>query len=1020
MNTLIETIFSRSRLSVGLALMLSIVGVATWLSMPRQEDPTMKARFGLVIAPYPGANPLDVERLVALPLEEELSELSDIERVQVTIRTGIAIVNIRFRSSVMDTQRAWEKVRRAIQAAHREMPKSAILPTINQKLNETEAVVVALRGPNDVLVLAEYADKLKSKMMAMNDVSRVEITGDAGEQISISIRESVATKLGLSHVEILQALTSRNLSSPGGIINIGERRIELKPNSEFRTLEEIRRTPIFLRSPGQPSGAMIPLEDIAEVRAMVAQPLTQRARLNGEVAVFVGVVPRRGLDAIRFGKSIQKEIDTFAADNPKIQVENLAFQPKQVEDRLQELGGSLLLGILIVGLLLIMTMGFRLGLVVSSVVPLVTFATIGIYGALDGVFHQIAAAALVLALGMLVDNAIVMAELVQSNLDAGLDRRDAMLGAVKELFIPLLSSTATTVAAFVPMLLAPGTTGEFTRSIPVVAIIALTVSYGFAVIVTPVFSGLVLRPNISQKDRPQTKGAKFTKKLARVSVQHPVWALLFVATVVLLSGSLAPKVKKDFFPQSDKKHLIVMMTLPEGTNLDTTNEKSKILERFLMEHELVESVAAFVGRSTPRFYYNLPLRPNASHMAQLVVKVSEASLLTPLISDLRVFSREKLVDALVLPKRLEQGPPVAAPVEIRLLGNDLQDLFAASEKVRKIVREIEGSIDIRADHGLGKFFVEYEIDDAAASRLGLARASVVRSMYGRTVGLPAGKFHKNRTRIPIQVRSFNAANSSLAQVDAFELSGPAGRVPLSRITQSKLKTSPAVIHRFNGVRRVSVLTDILPGRTYAEIISELLPQIENMTFPEGVKWEIGGASEASADANKEIGKNAPLAFILLLVILLAQFNSFRRTLIVLLTAPMAILGIWPGLYLGGLAFGFIALLGAIALIGIVVNGAIVLLDVIELERNAGAKIPDAIEAAIMRRTRPILLTTLTTIAGLMPLLFSKSTLWPPMASAMISGLTIATVLTLVAVPASYRLLFRSETNSDTQTRGDGE
>ncbi len=1000
MNKLIEAIFSRSRLAVGLALTLSLVGIGTWLTMPRQEDPSMSPRFGLIIAPYPGANSEQIESSIVKPLEDELAEVSEIETVHVTIRKGIAILNLKFRANVTDTQTVWDEVDVAVEDAFKEMPKSAIRPTINHTLNETESVVVAISGSNDVLKLSDYADDLKSRMMKLPDVSRVEITGDGGEQITVSIRESMAKKLGLSHQEILRSLKTRNISSPGGSLNLGNRSIELTPKSEFTSLAEIQETPIRLKS-----GATIPLSRIADVRRMVAEPMGQRARLNGEVTVFVGIVPVKGLDAIRFGKKIQAEIDAFEKRHPDIHMENLAFQPDDVESRLSDLGGSLILGILIVGLLLFLTMGIRLGIVVSSVVPLVTFATIGVYGALDGVFHQIAAAALVLALGMLVDNAIVMAELVQSNLDDGMDRKNATLGAVKELFVPLLSSTATTLAAFVPMLLASGSTGEFTRSIPVVAMIALSVSYIFAVVVTPFFAGIVLKPNPTAS---KSRLDGFTKKLASFSVQRPVVALLLVLVIVGVSGSFAPKVKKDFFPKSDKKQLLVMVNMPEGTNLDATNRVSLKLEKYLNEHDKVHSVAAFVGRSTPRFYYNLPLKPNASHLAQLVVKVGDAQELNGLMEDLSAFSRTEVREAHVIPKRLEQGPPVEAAVEVRLLGDDLQDLFEASESLRKLFRSIDGTKDIRANHGPGKVFVEYEIDDALASRVGLARASVVQAMYGRTSGLPAGSFRRDGDLVPIRLRSDAGSYATLSQVDAIEMTGPAGRIPISRITRTHLEVGPAVINRYRGMRKVSVFSDVESHTTYEEIVSKLRPELAKLDLPEGIEWEIGGATEASVEANEGIAKNGPLALILLLAILLAQFNSFRKTLIVLLTAPMAILGIWPGLFIGNLSFGFIALLGAIALLGVVVNGAIVLLDVIELERNNGAGIADAIESAIMRRTRPILLTTLTTIAGLMPLLFSKSTLWPPMAAAMISGLTIATVLTLVAVPAAYRLLFRNE------------
>lgn len=1003
MQNLIALIFSRSRLTVGLSLILSFAGILTWFTMSRQEDPTMSPRFGLIIAPYPGGSPEQVERLIVKPIEDELAEISGIRMVAANIRTGIAIVNVELQKEITDTQSAWTDIEKALNEATKKLPDAAITPTLTTNLAETESVVIALTGTQNVLNLADRAEKLKSHLMSLRDVSRVEIAGYDKDQITISFEESVFKKLQLSPERIVQEIKANNISAPGGSIRIGTRQLSLQPSTEFRTIDEIKKMPIILGN-----GELVLLGDITEIRRMLHEPLNQGARMNGEVAVFVGIVPTEGTDALKFGKLMNKEIENFSKANSDINISILAFQPEQVAQRLKGLGKSLLLGILIVGFILLLTMGFRLGAVVASVVPLVTFATITIYGAIGGVFHQTAAAALVLALGMLVDNAIVMSELVQANLDEGRERRDAILGAVQELAIPLLSSTATTLAAFVPMLLAPGNTGEFTRSIPIVAMIALSVSYVFAMVVTPLFSGYILKPRIHNKESWTDKLATI---LAKNSVKRPVITILLALVVIGISGSFAPLVKKNFFPPSDKNQIVVTIETPPGTHIDATNIVTKKVERFLLERSKTKSVAAFVGRSAPHFYYNIPLKPSATHLAQIIVTVNDTDDVIPMIREIESYVSKNIYDANVIPRQFEQGPPVAAAVEVRIKGADLQTLYTTSERVRRIMREVKGTKRVRADHGPGNASIVYEVNDVIASRHGIKRGSLVSTMYGRTMGLNVGDYRAYDDITPIQIRGNKGYRASLADISAFEIPGRQGSIPIGKISQPKVIIGPSVIRHHQGLRTITALSDVEEGLTYASIVDELRPKLEAMDFPEGVEWELGGLLEASLKANESLGENAPLAIILLLAILLAQFNSFRRTFIVLITAPMAILGIWPGLFIGNLSFGFIALLGSIALIGIVVNAAIVLIDVIELERKKGALIADAIEAAVRKRTRPILLTTLTTVSGLAPLLFSKSTLWPPMAAAMVSGLTIATVLTLVAIPALYRLLFRKENDN---------
>ncbi|MGE3635765.1 MAG: efflux RND transporter permease subunit, partial [Sandaracinaceae bacterium] len=747
----------------------------------------------------------------------------------------------------------------------------------------------------------------------------------------------------------------------------------------------------------------VPLGSIAEVRRAPAEPRLERARLDGAPTVVLGVIPRDAIDAVAFGEDVRAVLAEYRTEHPQWTLTEIAYQPDKVSGRLGELGLSLLLGVGIVLLVLFLTMGPRLGVVVGSVVPLVTFASLAIYAAGGGVLHQMAVAALVLALGLLVDNAIVMAEAIQHRLDAGASRAEAMRGAVSELAIPLASATATTLASFVPMLLAPGTTGDFTRAIPIVVMITLSASYVYALVVTPLVGGFLLRPRASSGDGWVERAARW---IAQRSVKRPGLTLAAVGLVVGGAGAFATIVQKDFFPSSDREQLVVSVELPEGAHLDATDDASRRLERALSERREVVSVAAFVGRSAPSFYYNLPRAPRSPHLAHVVVTTRSAADVGAIRTFVRAWSARELPDATVVPRRLEQGPPVPAPIEVRLLGDDLADLHLAAEQVQRVLREDPRAADVRTTQGPGVPTLGFAIDDAVAGRRGVARAQIASAMLGRTEGLRAGSYRGGEDPVPIVVRASAGDAHAPEQLDAIDLVSAAGWTPLGAVTTRDLSFGPAVIQHRDGRRVVSVLAEVEDGSTYAQIIADARPRLEALELPSGVSFVLGGATESSAKANDALASRAWLGALLLVVVLIAQFESLRRVAIVLVTAPLAALGIWPGLFALDLPFGFVALLGAIALIGIAVNAAIVLLDLTESLRAEGASIAAALEAAVTRRTRPILLTTVTTIAGLVPLLFSESTLWPPMAAAMISGLTVATALTLFAVPALYRLLFR--------------
>jgi multidrug efflux pump subunit AcrB/outer membrane protein TolC len=958
----------------------------------------MPAYWGQAVVAFPGADAEMVERLVLEPVEDALAEVDDIKHVMSSAYAETAVVAIDLDESVSDTDEAWDEVREALDTARTEFPSGVSEPRLNAKMStDHDAVVLAVTGSPEPTELLAAARELRDALLAVPDVARVKIVGDPGEQVTIGLDDAAARRLGLPASALAAQLGARTRILPGGTLALGDRTVRLRPMAEMESVAEIARTQIQL-----PSGATVPLGEIADVRFGLREPVTELMRLDGDMAVGLGVVAKEKVNAVRFGDRVRAAVEGAAAELEPFVVHTVAFQPERVADRLSSLNQSLLMGILIVAGMVILAMGLRLGLVVASVVPLVAFAAFAVFAWSGGELHQISIAAVVLALGMLVDNAIVVAENIQWRLDRGVERRDAARAAVRELAVPLAAATATTIAAFLPMLLAQSSTADFTRSIPVVVIMTLTISYLFAMAVTPVLSEIFLRPGSSRATAFTTALGTIAAGLALRRTRIVLAAVTVLVAISVLASGL---VRQQFFPSADRNQFVVDIKLPEGAHLSATDAASDTLERALLARPEVTHVGAFVGRSAPRFYYNIQSVPWSPHFAQLMVTTRSTADVKPTLAWLRGEAERSLPGIEVIGRTLEQGPPVAAPVEIRLFSDNLASLREAAGSIAGILRDTDGTVDVRHDLGPGEPTLRIVIDDAAAGRQGLTRADVAAAVHGHTRGFPVGELRTGDDPVPIVVRSSAGELMPAEALEVVDVAAPNGAVvPLAQVARLDAVWRPAAIHHRDRSRIATVSSQLDPGSTFSDVTRGLDARLAEAGLPDDVRIAFGGDAEGSGEANTAMLATLPAGVLLLLGVLLAEFNSFRRVAIILTTVPLAATGVIPGLLLADQPFGFMSLLGVIALVGIVVNNAIVLLEVIERRRRDGAAVDEALTDAIQQRIRPILLTTATTVAGLMPLALSPSTLWPPLAWAMISGLLASTVLTLVFVPALYRVL----------------
>jgi multidrug efflux pump subunit AcrB len=990
---------------ISLVLLLSLTGLAAWFTMIRQEDPAFPYRYGYVMVQFPGADVEQVEHLVAKPLEEEISEVEAVDEIETTIRAGFVHVIIGMKPTVYDTDNAWDRIRVAVARAEARFPEGAGRAFVDDRQVDAQTVVLAVGGSDDILELQQAAERLKNRLYSISAVSRVRLFGDSGEQVTIAIDDASIKTLGITPQQIMEQLSARNQIIPGGFVEVDGRQTLVRPQTEFRSIAEIANSPIVLSG-----GNSVPLSSIASVGMEVTQPPVGTVWMNQKQVVAVGVtVARNQVNTVEFGYHLRDFLDDLRPEFAPLTIEEMFFQPVHVKARLAELGYSLLAGVLIVGTLLILTMGPRMGLVVAVILPLVTLSSLSLFAMGGGVLHQMAVAGMVIALGMLVDNAIVMVENIQWHIDRGASAVEAAVRSVTELAKPLAAATGTTLAVFVPMLISRGDAADFTRAIPVTILIMLSMSYLFAVFVTPLLSQVVLRPRPGHAGR--NRMAKAGTAIGSLSVRHGRWALLAAAILILTAAVGSRFVGKEFFPPTDRRQMVVDVYYPEGTPIELTTEFVTAMAAELSAFDESVNVHAFSGNSGPRFFYNLNENPRAPHIGRVVIETRRFEDLEMLIQWVRSEAATRWPEVQIVARRLAQGPPSPAPVELRVIGSDREHLARYAEDITAMMREIPGTVDVRHNLGIGIPSLRFEIEDAVADARGLNRQRVAQALAQQTQGIKIGSYRASEDPIPIVLRSREGSQFSLDQLLAVNAyPAPHKGIPVMDTGQARMEWQAAVIHHYNLEPVVTIFSELEDGVTYAAVFEEIFKRLPSLDPPAGTRVIAGGSQESSGEANTALFKTLPIGIILLLFFLLLQFNSYRRVLIVLVTVPLAITGVVPGLLITGNTFGFMSLLGVITLVGIVVNNAIVLIDVIDHNLGAGMGSAEAVVEAVARRTRPILLTTLTTVAGLLPLTFTSSTLWPPMAWSIISGLLAATVLTLGVVPTLSNWLLKPQSH----------
>ena len=1014
-----------NRVTIVCVLMLLLAGVNAFFSLPQAEDPGFIVRTAMVRTVFPGANPERVENLVTDKIEKAIQEIPELDVVRSTSKTSSSIVYVDIKESYTAMRPIWDNLRRKIADVREELPDGIIGPFVNDEFGDVFGIIIAItagqggdgRPEISYAEMKDIAEAARDQLLRLDDTAKVEIYGVQEERVFVEYNNARLAELGLSVVQLQQILQGRNIIIPGGSVSTGVERIELEPSGNFDNIQDLARTVISV--PGR--NEFLYLEDIAEVRRDYIDPPSSKFHANGLPALGIAVSKKPEGNIVSLGRQIEQLVETWNNEYPiGIDFEPVAFQTTTVERKVDEFTGNVGQAIAIVLGIMLLMLGFRTGFIVASLVPTAMVATLVILQFLEISLNQMSLAALIIALGMLVDNAIVMAESIMVEMAEGKSRVEAAVASARELRIPLLTSSLTTAAAFLPIYLAESTTGEYTGQLFTVVTVTLLCSWILALTLIPLLCVMFLKVQPpAHGDAHETRFYRSYRRLLLGGVRHPFLALLGVIGLFVFSLQGMQYIPNIFFPPSDTPMFTAEIESPVGTAIERNEEIVYEIERFVEselmandeDQEGVTNWSSYVGVGSPRFSLTAVPEPPSPEYSFMLFNTTSRNVVETIIPRLENFCLEQFPDILATIQPLKLGPPVLNPVEVRVSGEDIDVLFGLADSVKAKLAEMPGTKNIGDDWGQRTKKINVNINEPRARRSGITHQDIALSLLSVLSGYDATDYREGDEVIPVVVRSVAADRQDLGKLESLNVySQTSGQsVPLKQVADLEVEWQPAKIFRRNRLKSVKIFSDVQPGLTAVEVTDQLIPWLEEQqrSWPLGYVYDLGGEFETSGKGNRSIVEKLPIGGLIIVLLLVGQFNSIRRPLIILLTIPLSLIGVIAGLLITKSYFGFMTLLGIISLSGIVINNAIVLLDRINIEINENGLSPArAVIEASQRRLRPILLTTMTTVGGLIPLWLGGGPMWEPMAIAIIFGLAFATMLTLGVVPVLYTLFFR--------------
>lgn len=1001
-------------------IFLTVIGVRSFVMMPRTENPEVTVPGASIIVLMPGSGPVDMETLVALPLEEAMNELEDVKRVITDIRDGLAVISVEFEFE-SDADEKYNDVVQQVNAIRSTLPDEIMqLDTWQWSLSDMSMMLLALISEDAPYSdMESTAEDLRKRIEKIRSVRKVTYYALPEQEIDINLDFEKMALVNTSLDQITKAIQSNNMNIPGGDVSLGATNLSVKSSGSFKDLDEIRNMVV-----NSHMGRLIYLKDVATVgygyeeqiyRARFGAKSIWRESPGGGRCIFLGISQKEGLNVLKTGREINPVLDEFKGELPdNMDLEVVYNQPDTVRTRINGFWNNLLQGIVLVGLVIFLSLGFRSSIVVAIAIPMSLVIGLGFVDLAGFGLQQISIGGLVVVLGLLVDNSIVMVENINRYIQMGHSRREASILAASEIGWPVVTATLTTVLAFIPIAAMPDKTGAFIKSMPVTIAVTLTVSLFIALAFTPMIASRFFK---EKSEAMQTRWS-ISRLLAwviehsfrgtlRRALKRPGITLLLASLFLLGSLWMFRYVGISFFPKAEQPNLMIQATLPEGSSLDRTDQVARHIESVLDTMAEVRYYATNVGHGNPRIYYNFMPRRFDNCFAEIYVELYkyDSELFTGTLERLRK-TFEGYPGARIRVKEFEQGPPFDAPVQIYLTGEDLEVLRQISADVEAMIREQPGAINIENQFVKTKTELLLNINKEKANMLGVPIVEIDRTIRTAVAGIsvssfrdPSGDDHQ------VVLKMDRGDHFGMDQLERIYVSSLSGKQhQLKQFVDMELQQAPSSISRYDMERTAEILADVQKGYTLDDVMDPVTEKLEQYAMPAGYSFTIGGEVESRRDAFSGVANAIVIAIISILSVLVLQFRSYRQPLIVFLAIPFAVCGMIWALWLTGNTFSFTAFIGLTSLVGIVVNNSIILVDFVNKLREKGEPLDEALQMAAETRLTPIVLTALTTIGGLLPLTLRGGTLWAPMGWTIIGGLLVSTLMTLIVVPVSYKIL----------------
>lgn len=985
-----------------IVLLSVLTGLLAFFTMPRAEDPLMEAPFYTIVIAYPGVGPQDIEELVVDPLEDELNELDDIKYIRTEIKEGLSITRIEAFYTV-DIDDKYRDVLAAVNAVKPDLPDDIYRIDVN-RFNPLDVVILQLALVSETAsyrALEHTAEYIEDRLKTISGVREVEIDALPEKQIRIALDIQKMTLQGVALNQLMRILETNNANIPAGDISAGSKSYTLKTSGGYKTLEDIQNT--IVKSS---NGHLVYLKDIADVK-FDTEDLRYIGRFNGQRAVFVSITQKEGKNVLNIDQALQTELQNIKTNlPPNITLQTAFRQGPAVSARINDFFNNLLQGVLLVGIVVYLFLGGRPSFIVMTVIPTAILIAIWALNASDFGLQQISIAGLVIALGLLVDNGIVVVENINRYLQT--HPSDAAQRGTSEVGWAIVSATATTVLAFFPMTQLGGGTGEYLQTLPLIVIFSLIASLFLALTFTPLLARKFLKVPARQPQMAtylQSVRQNIYRPILATALKRP-FVIVTLATLSFI-GSIAlfPIVGVSFFPTADKPLLLIDIETPEGSNIDRTERAASFVESLLDTTELVTHYTTNIGHGNPQIYYNRIPENFAKTHAQILVtlKTWQAHSFYTLIHQLR-HQFKHYPGADITLSELKNGPPYEAPIEIKILGDHLDTLKTVARDIAALISETKGTQNINNPLDIDKTDLRVNIDRQKAGLLGLALADIdltVRAgMNGHTVTRASfrdGEKYDLVVRLPFEDKI------SIKNLDNINITNQIGApIPLRQVANLHFEASPSRLGHFNLKREATVTADVLEGLNTTEITKQIIDKLNAYRFPTNYTFYVGGEYETQQDSFGSMGQILIVALLGIFAVLVLQFKSFKQPFVVFSAIPLAFTGSILMLFLTGFSFSFFAFVGFTSLVGIVINNAIILVDYANQRLKQGEALVTAIQEACETRFMPIILTTLTTIVGLLPLTLTGSSLWAPLGWTIIGGMISSTILTLIIVPVLLR------------------